>query len=169
MHEACSSAKFQLLLLQIKWFIFCIGACTCILHLSADSEPVCETNTSEDYVVMQCKVRFRGGWSPTVEWKQHGADASEEYLMTNVTHANNHSDRTITSSLLVSLSSIKGDSFFTFMTYFEWHNNSVRVDATNIPDFNCTWSSHSFNTTCNSVLDNTTDITAENTGGHLLL
>lgn len=145
--------------------ICCIGLGLIALILSADSEPVCETNTSEDYVVMQCKVHFRGGWSPTVEWKQHGTDASEEYLVTNVTHANNYFDRTITSSLLISLGSIKCDSYFTFITYFEWHNNSIRVDATNIPNFNYTWNSHNLSATCYSTMKNTTGIAEMNTGG----
>src|SRR6218665_1584627 len=123
------------------------------VRVLSESDPFCQTNfTAEDNVTltddniiwMKCSVNFRGMWSPTVEWKRHivkdkdGKDDKRSVLH-GVTTAIVVNSR-VTSTLIYVSGSSKA-AYFSCRIFFQWHNGSVDVTATNLPTYTYTWKS----------------------------
>src|SRR6218665_574593 len=115
---------------------------------TTETEPLCETNLTsskngifEEGTVgwMRCSVKFRGSWTPTLEWKLN-EDNGETVLITwaNVVTSPNVN---ISSTLSILLNATSNSSYFLCKIYFTPVNNIEMMTANNTPDYNYIWKS----------------------------
>ena len=102
---------------------------------------------------MTCSVNYSGDWAPAMKWQQ-----DEGPVITAGVVGNTVPYKSVTSSLTVLVTRNVTGSKFTCTTYFSQNNKPPATSATNVPDYNYTWTSPEIN-----VLVNTSEYNAATT------
>lgn len=99
-----------------------------------ESDPICTKSSTEDDVSLTCRIKFRGNWAPTMEWKEHSSHGEEVISVgvKTVTVPNQH----VTSTLVMPMQ--EDSRSYTCTTKFDT-SGKPRNTATNVPDYNRYW------------------------------
>ena len=115
---------------------------------STETEPLCETNLTNSQngileegavVWMRCRVKFRGIWTPTLEWSLNEDNGETE----QITGANvvTFPNVNISSTLTILLNATRNSFYFACKIYFTPVSNIEMMTANNIPDYTYIWKS----------------------------
>src|SRR6218665_1079863 len=115
------------------------------VSLSAtESTPFCDTNlnggdslTDGDRIWMRCSVRFRGYWTPSMEWRHH--TESKDGQIVTADEAVENENFNITSKISIVFNSSISGSFFSCKIYFSTKKHTRQANATNTPNFSYVW------------------------------
>lgn len=115
------------------------------VYFSADSLPRCQRmKSSGEDVELSCAVNFGGFWIPKIKWEIVHDDETAEDYPDGVSNRQFNSSN-VTSSIIINASDTRKKDFRIRCTTFfaREEDDRLRVNATNIPDFNYTftWSS----------------------------
>lgn len=115
-----------------------------------ESEPLCEVNYTSrgaienatvakgDEVSMRCRVKFRGLWTPSIEWRRHTYGGPEGG---KVVSRDASTDNNLLSSSLDIVIDFDLPTYFSFRLFFLWRDDLKPVDASNLPEFRYEWRS----------------------------
>src|SRR6218665_924842 len=120
----------------------------------SDSIPTCEENftmnslnsskflLSGDYIRLQCRVSFRGFWTPTIEWIEYGRHLGPNgRIVTEEAELTRIPNRIVTSNLTIAANSSRDGSWFACRLYFAKYDGMYNMTAINVPNFTYTWTS----------------------------
>src|SRR6218665_12312 len=119
-----------------------------MLHAVVESTPVCELNltASENALLVniwiQCRVHFRGGWSPLVEWKHHDGNVRRRgngIVLRDGVRTIIINNSTIVSTLTFTVHSTKRVFSVSFKIYFTRPSGRTSVNSTNTPSYEHSW------------------------------
>ena len=88
---------------------------------------------------MRCSVIFRGYWTPSMEWSQHGEE--ENGRVREVDEVVDNGNCNVTTTINIIFNSSTNNSYFSCKTYFAIQKHRCLANATNAPDFNYLWKS----------------------------
>src|SRR6218665_635307 len=121
----------------------------CMLYqpmFTTETAPLCETNLTnsqngifEEGTVgwMRCRVKFKGSWTPTLEWRLNEDNGGMELLTwANVVTFPNVN---ISSTLTIPLNASSNSSYFSCKIYFTPVSNAEMMTANNTPGYMYIW------------------------------
>src|SRR6218665_3426856 len=88
---------------------------------------------------MRCSVKFRGYWTPSMEWRHHREDENGRAIAVDeVVEIENCN---VTTTINIILNSSTNNSYFSCKIFFAIQKHRRLANATNVLDFNYLWKS----------------------------